>query len=172
MAPLPWLLGYSLQRRQPSHLPLPFRVGGGWAAKVGHPFSSLRWLSPGCWVPVLRLGSAYLAGGVCLFVPSGASRLLEPNPRCGPSWCDSSFIFIRDSPPPRYRCRRAGCLSSVSGLVPTDLGGTVPVCLGNHSWSGSRFFIHLFLLEWCRSPVLPWSALLIWTSLFCILCFS
>ena len=27
---------------------------------------------------------------------------MEPNPRCGPSWCDGSLIFLRDSPPPLY----------------------------------------------------------------------
>ena len=55
MAPLPWFLGYSLQRRQPSPLPLPLRFGGGWAAKVGHPFRRLPVASAApvafAWVP-------------------------------------------------------------------------------------------------------------------------
>ena len=34
VAPLLWFLGRSLKRRQPSSLPLPFRVESGWAAKV------------------------------------------------------------------------------------------------------------------------------------------
>ena len=38
VAPLPWCLGHSLQHRQPSPLPLPLRVGRGWAAKVRRRF--------------------------------------------------------------------------------------------------------------------------------------
>ena len=38
VASLPWCLGHSLKHRQPSPLPLPLWVGGGWAAKVQAPF--------------------------------------------------------------------------------------------------------------------------------------
>ena len=38
VAPLPWCLGRSLKCLQPSPLPLPLWVGGGWAGKVRRPF--------------------------------------------------------------------------------------------------------------------------------------
>ena len=38
VAPLPWCLGRSTRRRQPTPLPLPFWVECGWGAKVRRPF--------------------------------------------------------------------------------------------------------------------------------------